>query len=135
MSSAKKTPNLKLHSWAATDPVLRDDFNENFTKIDTAVGAINKAYGTGNVYSGSYTGTGAASHSLTFPKRPVFLAICAANRSITNIAIVAEGETINGIITRDTISISGTTLTLTNSNPDKSSNNTEGKVFYYVALA
>lgn len=135
MSSAKKTPNLKLHSWAATDPVLRDDFNENFTKIDTAVGAINKAYGTGNVYSGSYTGTGAASHSLTFPKRPLFIAIRAANRSITNIGTVNEGEKIDGFNTYDTMSISGTTLTLTRTVADKHSSNIEGRVFYYVALA
>lgn len=39
MSSQSKTPNLQLNQWAATDPVVRTDFNADNAKIDAAVGA------------------------------------------------------------------------------------------------
>ena len=35
-----ETANIGLHQWAGTDPFLREDFNENFRKIDTAVGGL-----------------------------------------------------------------------------------------------
>lgn len=38
--STNKTPNLNLHSWVATDYVLRTEFNENFTAIDDAIGRM-----------------------------------------------------------------------------------------------
>ena len=34
----EETANIGLHQWAGTDPFLREDFNEDFRKIDTAVG-------------------------------------------------------------------------------------------------
>ena len=36
--STNKTPNLQLHSWEPTDAFRRQEFNENFTAIDTAYG-------------------------------------------------------------------------------------------------
>ena len=35
--STNKTPNLNLHSWEPTDAFSREEFNDNFDKIDTAV--------------------------------------------------------------------------------------------------
>ena len=40
MSSQSKTPNLQLNQWAATDPVVRTDFNADNAKLDAAVGAV-----------------------------------------------------------------------------------------------
>ncbi len=40
MSSQSKTPNLQLNQWAASDPVVRTDFNADNARIDAAVGGI-----------------------------------------------------------------------------------------------
>lgn len=37
--STNKTKNLGLHSWVREDRFLMDEFNENFSKLDKAVGA------------------------------------------------------------------------------------------------
>lgn len=36
--ASHKTDNLQLHSWERTDAFSMDEFNENFSKIDKAVG-------------------------------------------------------------------------------------------------
>ncbi len=36
--STKKTQNYQLHQWEATDDFLRTEFNENFGKLDEALG-------------------------------------------------------------------------------------------------
>ena len=40
MASSNKTQNLGLNVWAATDPVLRDDFNADNQRLDTALGSV-----------------------------------------------------------------------------------------------
>jgi len=50
--STNKTPNLNLHSWVETDPVLMSEFNENFGAIDGAIADGVK------IRTGSYVGTG-----------------------------------------------------------------------------
>ena len=35
--STNKTPNLNLHSWLPTDAFSREEFNDNFAAIDTAI--------------------------------------------------------------------------------------------------
>lgn len=35
--SSNKTPNLGMHHWESQDPIVRDEFNENFNKLDTIV--------------------------------------------------------------------------------------------------
>lgn len=44
--STKKTTNLGLHSWERTDAFIMDEFNENFDKIDEAVGGNKAALAT-----------------------------------------------------------------------------------------
>lgn len=136
MSSTYKTANLQMHSWIGTDPVVRDDFNENFNKIDAAIGTIRQSYGSCSIYSGSYTGTGATAHSLTFPKKPVLLIIQPDNSSSIRSAIVTEGQRIEGTDGIDIISISGNTITLTKKlNSADKSNNGAGVLYHYAALA
>ena len=36
--STNKTENLQLHSWVRSDPFKMDEFNDNFDKLDQAVG-------------------------------------------------------------------------------------------------
>lgn len=43
MSSGTNTPNLGLHNWNGSDYVLRTEFNDNFSSIDTWAGkTLNK---------------------------------------------------------------------------------------------
>ena len=35
-----ETPNIKLHQWQPNDDFLREEFNQDFAKIDTAVGNL-----------------------------------------------------------------------------------------------
>lgn len=47
------TPNLGLHQWQSGDSFLRTDFNTDFSKIDTAVGAAPAKAHAAGVYQGS----------------------------------------------------------------------------------
>jgi len=73
--STNKTPNLNLHSWVETDPVLMSEFNENFGAIDAA----SQTFGNCKIITGSYVGTGqcgsAYSNRLYFDVAPKWLII------------------------------------------------------------
>jgi hypothetical protein len=47
--STNKTPRLNMNSWVSTDYVNRNEFNDNFTTIDTEVGALKDKVGTSTV--------------------------------------------------------------------------------------
>lgn len=47
--STNKTTKLNLNSWASTDYVKMSEFNDNFTTIDTEVGALKDKVGTSTV--------------------------------------------------------------------------------------
>lgn len=96
--SSKNTENLGLHSWERTDPFMMEEFNENFDKLDQAVGenmdalkskadkteltALNNsldtvsklANGAARIHIGSYQGTGKGGvenpNKITFPFTP-----------------------------------------------------------------
>ncbi len=61
---AEQTANYGLHQWEPEDSFLRTDFNEDFQKIDTALGE--KA----EVAIGSYTGNGASSRTIPLGGQP-----------------------------------------------------------------
>lgn len=61
------TPNLGLHQWSAGDSFLRTDFNSDFSKIDTAVGAGLKCV------EGTFTGNGVYPRKINLPRRPKVL--------------------------------------------------------------
>ena len=50
-----QTEHLGLHQWEASDSFLRTDFNEDFAKIDAAVGAPAYVVGTVDVVGGAAT--------------------------------------------------------------------------------
>ena len=84
--STNKTPNLNLHSWVETDPVLMREFNENFNALDAAHAALSESLDTESAamnssisamqtqmlktVSGSYVGDGTASKTLFFSGAP-----------------------------------------------------------------
>ena len=53
---ASYTDHYQLHQWEPADPFLRTDFNQDFQKIDTALGELTAQ--TISTASGSYVGTG-----------------------------------------------------------------------------
>ena len=95
------TTNYQLNQWEPTDQVLRTDFNADNAKLDAALAGLDSgkadgaalealstqvaglsgrtaaletaAAGFGNcrIFTGSYTGNGAESHSHTFPLPPL----------------------------------------------------------------
>ena len=131
MSSAFKTDFLKLHSWAAADPVLRADFNHNFSLIDSALAALSSRAGSCSIFSGSYSGTGDAAFSLSFNKLPSLIFIQREDSTACRLAIVRQGGYIDGQKTSSKISINGSTLTFTASDL---SNNVSGVKYGYLAL-
>ena len=67
------TNNYQLHQWEAGDDFLREDFNEDFAKIDGAIAMC----GNCRIIRGSYWGTGTFGEKnptgLTFDKLPLLV--------------------------------------------------------------
>ena len=58
--SSLKTEQYQLHQWEPGDSVLREEFNENFAKLDVST----------RLFFGSYTGDGAAERLISLPITP-----------------------------------------------------------------
>ncbi len=58
--SSLKTEQYQLHHWEPGDSVLREEFNENFAKLDVST----------RLFFGSYTGDGAAERLISLPITP-----------------------------------------------------------------
>ena len=94
MMATNHTANYNLNQWQATDPVLHTDFNEDNSKLDAALTALNATAQQhtaqlaqqaaelavrGNITfaTTSYVGTGPGNtNTLTFAKKPIFVYIC-----------------------------------------------------------
>ena len=136
MSSSGKTANLKMHSWAASDPVLRADFNENFNKIDSVIGEINSSYGSCEIYSGQYAGADAHSVTLTFGKPPqiLFLETESQPAQLQHVVQIRDGASMRGPSGTHTISVKGNKVTFT-SNTTFTDLSNLGRTYYYIAFA
>lgn len=74
--SSNKTSNLGLHSWVRSDPFKMDEFNDNFDKLDQAVGENKAAVATIPKFAcDSYTGDGQVNRKigLDFTPKMVFV--------------------------------------------------------------
>ena len=81
---ASYTSNYGLHQWEPADHFLRSDFNTDFGKIDAALQEINAlAAGRADLVTGTYTGNGAASRtiSLGFTPKAVLLLLATGHMS------------------------------------------------------
>ena len=114
MPSSAKTPNLGLNSWAAQDKPKRNDFVEDNTIIDTALGGhINNSSVhlstqdreklNSHIYKTSYSGTGASYRNVALPFAPScvivykrYAPLCAYDAAISanvvNSALISQGE-------------------------------------------
>lgn len=60
MASTNQTPSYKLSQWVETDPVLREDFNADNRKIESALFGLQSNINDNRVVVGEYTGTGSS---------------------------------------------------------------------------
>ncbi len=57
--STNKTKNFGLHAWEAADDFLREEFNENFDRIDVALTGLDALIGLrAKLVFGAYAGNG-----------------------------------------------------------------------------
>ena len=147
--STNKTKNYQLNQWEPGDQVRRVEFNEDNKKLDDALGALAGTVaehgaaiaGLGNcqIYHGTYVGSGALSHSHTFPGKPLAVFIAGPRFQLiaqwqNPHAFTAEGEHLWGA----DAAWSGTRLTLSYSGTlgggDFKIGNEQGSTYYIVAL-
>jgi len=81
--STNKTPNLNLHSWVETDPVLMSEFNENFAALDS------KVDGTLKACIGTYVGDDTAEKTLYFPGKPKLVIVRSNSNSALYYSVIA----------------------------------------------
>ncbi len=60
--SSQKTEHYQLHQWQPSDEVLREEFNQNFSRLDTALGE--------RIVTGSYVGDGTKDRLISLPFTP-----------------------------------------------------------------
>ena len=132
--------HLGLHLWEPTDQVLRTEFNENWTKIDTAVNAAQETAEAAQSAAeqrpyviGSYTGNG-GTQSITLGFQPSFVIITAQPANSRDTAFIAisggseAASTLSFTETGFTVMVAPTpyeTYPLTNQN---------GTFYHYLAL-
>ena len=132
--------HLGIHLWVPTDQVLRTEFNQNWTKIDTAVNAAQEtaeaaqsAAEQRHYVIGSYTGNG-GTQSITLGFQPSFVIITAQPANSRDTAFIAisggseAASTLSFTETGFTVMVAPTpyeTYPLTNQN---------GTFYHYLAL-
>ena len=132
--------HLGLHLWQPTDQVLRTEFNQNWTKIDTAVNAAQETAEAAQSAAeqrpyviGSYTGNG-GTQSITLGFQPSFVIITAQPANSRDTAFIAisggseAASTLSFTETGFTVMVTPTsyeTYPLTNQN---------GTFYHYLAL-
>ena len=145
---ATYTPNYGLHQWVPEDNFLRTDFNEDFQKIDTALGQKAEAANTTSrltalegrveVRIGSYTGDGAESRtiSLGFTPKAVLLECDMGHRSDSYIrygGLALNGKPVVGMSNHTALEIvSGGFIVYYY--PGYSNTNAVNMDFYYLAF-
>ena len=133
---AAYTPNYQLHQWVPEDTFLRTDFNEDFQKIDTALGQKCQ------MEAGTYTGNGNNSQyiSLSFQPRAVLVEQRYGSRSYNNAGNLQGGLALSNSSLYG--SANGWSVTAVNisgsgfyvSGESTSSMNTSGQKYHYVAF-
>lgn len=102
--STNKTNHLNLHSWIKTDPFRMEEFNDNFTAIDTAVARNTTDLASANsridgildtlaletMYWDSYIGDGKSSRTIELPFAPRIAIVRGYVGSVNAIAIFTK---------------------------------------------
>ena len=81
--SSHRTSILDLHTWEATDGVVREEFNHNFSAIENAFANITDYAGNLRMSTGIYTGDGSTTKTITFTELPdLFLVVSTGTGSL-----------------------------------------------------
>lgn len=97
------TEHYGLCQWEETDQVLREEFNQDNAKVDTALEALDNLVtqhgeqlsaqeaaiaklGNCRIYYTTYTGTGTTTPKQTFPGKPLVVMVARANEGYSFIA-------------------------------------------------
>ena len=115
---ARYTPHYGLHQWEPEDSFLREDFNQDLARIDTAL--EEKA----EVVIGSYTGNGYIK-TIELGFRPKF--VCIPSRNVYG-TMLADGGT------NAQLAITDTGFTVTYQSTSGIHSNEANAVYYYLAL-
>ena len=139
--ASNQTANFGLNQWAATDKVLREEFNADNAKIDAAILAAQKSP---CCVTGSYAGgTGSSKTTVNLGFRPSFLVIIRGAEPIDSAAAMAViGNSscrlsikLMSSNTLDTaVSITNTGFTVSGSSTDRYGMNYTGTTYYYTAF-
>ena len=142
--ASNHTVHFGLNQWAATDPVLREDFNADNASIEEALAEMTaELEGKGNLYfeCGSYVGTGeftsANPNTLTFSKRPLFVLVACEDSTSIFPGLVAQGNNTplsGGSSSSCHYTWSGNTLSWYSGANNYVQMNMDGKTYRYLAV-
>ena len=143
--ASNHTAAFGLNQWAATDQVVREDFNEDNRKIEAALEGLESALDErGNLYYelGSYVGTGLFrmeySNTLTFSRRPLIIFVMGNDGGIIMMSgTVNSGSSspmTGGSGSSSYFNWSGNTLSWYSNSDASLQMNTEGKTYLYCAI-
>ena len=81
--SSSKTTHYQLHQWQPQDQVLREEFNQNFSRLDTALGE--------RIVTGSYVGDWAETQTIQLDVTPTAVLVVPTFPQLLNGSIVRGG--------------------------------------------
>ena len=129
---ANYTPNYQLHQWEPEDPFLRTDFNQDLSKIDTALGsladkttALEAAValcGNCQIEAKTYTGNGSTTNKILFQQQPILFiiqggaGIIIGGQGSTATVAASGASTTSTVVDKVTTKWNGAELTLSNDN-------------------
>lgn len=139
------TRDYELTIWNAEDRIMREDFNEDNTKTETALANLAATQselvarmatcGNCSIYHTSYKGTGSGACSLTFPAKPLLVVVTGAS----SFGVFVAGTNTMYVVTNTTsfcnasLSNGEKTLSWSTSNA-VSQMNLSGTTYYATAL-
>ena len=153
-----QTEFYQLNQWQAEDQVLRTEFNQDNAKVDAAlhalaqtasglsqsiaglnqsITALNQAVaaaGTCSFVSGSYTGDGTQSTTLTFEKKPYVLLVYNSSTMGLYFRGADKGARLYSASTVNMHNVAWGDHTVTRSGDNNAILNLNGAVYNYLAL-
>ena len=132
--ATNSSEHLGLHLWEPTDQVLRTEFNQNWTKIDTAVAEVQETAEEKPYVIGSYTGNG-GTQSINLGFKPRFLLITGTGNGYMS---VVEGwgytASTGGAQATQTVQLADTGFTVTFVAHILPLLNTSDRTYTYIAF-
>ena len=131
------TENYQLNQWVESDRVLREDFNADNQKIETAIQEVREvAESKSDIVFGSYVGDGTQHRTidLGFPIKWIFVYPASDDPNSKTLALAAPGFP-PPVATSNTprLSVVGTGIQVGFASSSGPYTNSLNKTFYYIA--